>query len=225
MSPSRPTISVRWLAVLSASFASLSAVAWLFSAPLGALLSSLTIQASDRAAWNLAHELSTSMLLGAASMSNYVHGTVGILVLTAALAWAWTHCGRPQARVRLLVAVPVGMLLNVAVKAAIHRVRPSWSIVDLPASFSFPSGHVAEATVFYGSLAIEVAKLETSRLQKALCVAGAATMIAIVASSRIIVGVHFLSDCIGALGEGLLWLAACFSRPPLTPAPMRENVR
>jgi membrane-associated phospholipid phosphatase len=192
---------------------------------MGALLSSGSIQAWDRTAWNLAHALSTSPLLWAAALSNDVHGTVGILVLTAAFAWAWNRCGRPEACMRLLVAVPAGMLLNVAVKVAIHRARPSWSIVDLPPSFSFPSGHVAEATVFYGSLAIEVAKLEVSRFQKALCVAAAATMIAIVASGRIVVGVHFLSDCIGGFVEGVFWLVACFSRSPQTPSPALESDR
>ncbi len=197
----------------------------LFSAPLRTLLSSGTVRALDRAAWNLAQAVSNATLLSAAAMSNAVHGTVGILVLAAACAWGWKRHGRPEAGIRVLVAVPAGMLLNVAMKAAIHRVRPSWSIVDLPSSFSFPSGHVAEATVFYGLFAIEVARLEVTRLQKALCAAGTATMIAIVASSRIVVGVHFLKDCVGAFVEAVLWLAACFSRSPQTKSSASERDR
>ena len=46
------------------------------------------------------------------------------------------------------------MLLNMVVKMLVDRSRPSWAVVDLPLSASFPSGHVAEATVFHGTLAI-----------------------------------------------------------------------
>ncbi len=219
MSGIRSKLSVHWLSTLGASFATMLAAACLLSVQLDTLLNSRAVQASDRTAWNLARSLSSPMLQAVAALSNDLHGTLGILLLTAAGAWGWRRYGHPDACIRLLVAVPLGMLLNVAVKAAVHRARPAWSIVDLPLSFSFPSGHVAEATVFYGSLAIEIATHEGRRFQKGFYLAGAAVMIAIVASSRIIVGVHFLSDCIGAIFEGVLWLAACFSRSPLTSSP------
>jgi len=159
--------------------------------------------------------LAAPAVLWAASLSNGLHGTVGILLLAGLAAWIRRRDKPPEASIRLLVAVPAGMLLNAVVKTVIDRARPSWAIGDVPLSASFPSGHVAEATVFYGSLAIESVRRVTRRLYQALWVAGAAGMIAIVAFSRVIAGVHFLSDCIGALAESGLWLAACFSESPL----------
>jgi len=211
----RRPLSRRWLATLGASFAALMAVAWLLAPELHALLGSAAVRSADLAAWNGAHALAAPAVLWVAGMSNDLHGTAGILILTALAAWIWHRRNEPQACVRLLVAVPAGMLLNMALKTVFDRARPSWAIGQLPLSASFPSGHVAEATVFYGSLAIETARRETRRRWQAGCVAAAAAMIALVAFGRIVVGVHFLSDCVAALAESGLWLTACFSASPL----------
>jgi len=218
-------LSRRWLATLLVSFTVVTATAWVLGPALHALLRSASVQALDLAAWHAAHALAVPAVLLAAGSSNDVHGTVGILVLGALAAWAWHARGRPEACVRLLVALPAGMLLNAVVKLLVDRVRPSWAVVDLPLSASFPSGHVAEATVFYGSLAVETIRRETERLRRRVVVVLAAGMVAIVAFSRIVVGVHFLSDCLGALVEAVLWLAACFSGSPLAGRVQAADVR
>ncbi|MDP9124332.1 MAG: phosphatase PAP2 family protein [Pseudomonadota bacterium] len=184
--------------------------ATLLASPLFDLLNSDAVRRFDRAAWEFGRSLSGPGLLAVMTFVSALHGTVGILVLTAMGAWNWRRCGHLDAGVRLLLVVPAGMLLNVLVKVAIHRVRPDWALVDLPRSFSFPSGHVAETTVFYGSLALETIARGGRKIRRLAVALGAMTMIALVASSRIILGVHFLSDCVGAAGEGALWLAACF---------------
>jgi membrane-associated phospholipid phosphatase len=201
------------------------AVAWLLAPELHALFGSAEVRSLDLAAWNGAHALAVPGVLWVAHLSNDLHGTAGILVLTAMAAWIWHRSNEPQACMRLLVAVPAGMLLNMALKTVIDRARPSWAVDQVPLSASFPSGHVAEATVFYGSLAIETVRRETRRLWQAWCVAAAAAMIAIVAFSRIVVGAHFLSDCVAALAESGLWLAACFSAPPLARDGERAGAR
>ena len=207
--------SARGLATLVAGFAALVVAAALLSPALHGALDSVPVRAADLAAWNRARALATPALLVAAGVSNALHGTIGILCLTAAAAWLWRRQGRHDAWVRLLMAVPAGMLLNLLVKLIVARDRPSWAVVDLPSSASFPSGHVAEATVFYGALAIETARRESRRLLQGLAVAAATGLVAFVAFSRIVVGVHFLSDCLGALAEAGLWLVLCFQGPPL----------
>ena len=218
-------LSRRWLATLAAGFAALTASAWLLGPALHLLLTSAPVQSLDLAAWRGAHALAVPAVLVAAGVSNDVHGTVGILVLGALAAWVWQGRRRPDACVRLLIGLPAGMLLNAVVKLLVDRVRPSWAVVDLPLSASFPSGHVAEATVFYGSLAIDAVRGKAKRLRQALCAGAAVGMIAIVAFSRIVVGVHFLSDCLGALVESALWLAACFSGSPLARRAAAAEVR
>lgn len=209
-----PMLSFRWLSIVGVTFVALVVCAHVLSPALAQWLSADAVVASDRAAWEYGRIHSSSTVLAMMTYVSAMHGSVGILVLTAAGAWAWWRCGRLDACVRLLFAVPAGMLLNVLVKAAIHRVRPDWAVVELPRSSSFPSGHAAEAAVFYGALALEATVQKMQRLGAALAL-GAVAMVALVASSRIVLGVHFLSDCIGGVVEGLLWLAACFHRSPL----------
>ncbi len=211
-----PMLSPRWLAIVGVAFVALMACAHAFSSALRQWLSCDAVVDSDRAAWLYGRVHSNATVLATMRGISVMHGTVGILMLTAVGAWTWQRCGRLDACVRLMFAVPVGMLLNVFLKAAIHRVRPDWSVVELPRSFSFPSGHVAETTVFYGALALEASVQGMRRLRIALAL-GAVAMVTLVASSRIFLGVHFLSDCIGGLVEGLFWLAACFHRSPLRP--------
>ena len=210
-----PLLSARWLLISGAAFAAIVLAAHLLSAQVSRLLSSDAVIHGDRTAWEYARGHSSSYVQAVMVFISEVHGTAGILVLTGLGAWGWQRFGHLDACVRLLLAVPAGMLLNVLVKSAVQRIRPDWALVELPRSYSFPSGHVAEATVFYGSLALEAAALLASKTWRLALVLGGVAMIALVASSRIILGVHFLSDCVGAAVEGALWLVACFHARPL----------
>ncbi len=221
----RPSPSIRWFLIAGATFVAVLLAAHLLASPLVGLLNSDGVRRFDRAAWEVARSHSGSTSLAVMTLVSAMHGTIGILVLTAAGAWGWRRCGHLDACVRLLLAVPAGMLLNVLVKAAIHRVRPDWALVDLPGSYSFPSGHVAEATVFYGSLALEATALGLRKIQRLAVALGAVAMIALVAGSRVVLGVHFMSDCVGAAFEGALWLAACFNGRPLRAAAAAAGAR
>ena len=51
----------------------------------------------------------------------------------------------------MIVRVAGGLTLNVLMKLAFHRARPSFDDPLLTlTSYSFPSGHVAGSTLFYG---------------------------------------------------------------------------
>ena len=221
----RAPISAKWLAIMTTTFVAMLAAAVSLAEPIRELLASPAVVRSDLASWNVATAHAEPILLLAMRLVTDVHGTVGILVLTAASAWAWRHVGRLEACVRLLFAVPFGMLLNALVKEAIHRARPEWTLVALPDSYSFPSGHVAEAAVFYGSLAWELGVAEARKLVRLAIAGAAAAMIALVAFSRIMLGVHFLSDCIGAAAEAALWLVACLSVAPLNQTATAQDSR
>ncbi|MFL6700046.1 MAG: phosphatase PAP2 family protein [Vitreoscilla sp.] len=207
-------LSSRWLCVVVATFVTLVVCAHVLSPALARWLCADAVVAGDRAAWEYGRAHSGPTVLAMMRSVSDMHGSVGILLLTAAAAWAWRLHGRLDACVRLLFAVPAGMLLNVLVKMAFHRVRPDWAVVELPRSYSFPSGHSAQATVLYGTLALEATVRKMRRLRLALALLAVA-MVALVATSRIVLGVHFLSDCIGGVVEGLLWSAACVHRSPL----------
>jgi membrane-associated phospholipid phosphatase len=142
----------------------------------------------------------------------HCNGLAGSSVMAALLAlWFWRR--HLDAWLRLtLVAVPGGMLLNVVLKHVFHRARPS---LDHPLltleTYSFPSGHTAAATVFYGLLAYWLLGRVQGRAARALVVLAALAMIALVALSRMYLGVHYLSDVLAAALESGAWLAVCIT--------------
>ena len=141
-----------------------------------------------------------------------LHSTIAVSSY-AALAALWLAHRRQWRRlVTLAVCFAGGLALNVAMKFAFHRARP---ILDDPlltlSSYSFPSGHVAGSTILYGLVVawVFVATPRAAWRVGAVCVAMLA--IALVAFTRMYLGVHFLSDVCAAFVEGVAWLALSLS--------------
>lgn len=136
------------------------------------------------------------------------HSTVGILSMSAVLGIGLFRRRLTDWLVLLVLAVPGGMLLNAGVKHLVRRARPNLDhpLVSLT-SYSFPSGHTAGATVFYGFVAVLLlAHAGDSRWRHAI-VPGAVFMVLLVGLSRIYLGAHYATDVLGAMVEGGLWLA------------------
>ena len=107
----------------------------------------------------------------------------------------------------LALALGGGMLLNVAIKEAYERARPHFDDPFLTLhSYSFPSGHTAGATLFYGVLAAFMISRSRSHGRRAAWVAFAILAIALVAFSRIYLGAHYLSDVLAAACSSTAWL-------------------
>jgi undecaprenyl-diphosphatase len=112
---------------------------------------------------------------------------------------------------RLAVYLPVtaigSLILDPTLKAAVGRLRP---VVAHPVAtgggFSFPSGHSLGSLVGYGALLLTFAPALPRRYRKPAIVAVAVLVVA-VGFSRLALGVHFLSDVLGAWALGLAWLA------------------
>lgn len=121
----------------------------------------------------------------------------------------------------LVIAVPGGMLLNELLKVEVHRSRPffadplgSWS------GYSFASGHSIGATLLYGQLPLFLAPMLKNRHWRGLTIALAMLLILLVGFSRIALGAHYLSDVLGGITLGILWLLVC----ALVSRSMRRNV-
>ncbi len=139
-----------------------------------------------------------------------VHSTVGVPVMAAIVAYfIWRHGDRYWV-LSLALAVPGGLLPNVAIKAIFNRNRPVWEdpILTLTSS-SFPSGHTAGATLFYGFLAAYMVWRMKASWARTIAVAGCALMVALVGFSRIYLGVHYLSDVLAAISISTVWLVLC----------------
>lgn len=110
-----------------------------------------------------------------------------------------------------LLAVSSAYLL----KAGLHFHRPNSGFEAID-GFSYPSGHVVIATVFYGGLAYLGVNHRLLRFRWiGYCIAS--LFIALVACSRAFLGVHWLSDILGSISLGwlsLLVMALFYQRHP-----------
>lgn len=140
------------------------------------------------------------------------NGILGSSIMGLLLAlWFWYRKAHYWLVV-VLVSVPGGMLLNVALKHIFRRARPSLEDPLLTLStYSFPSGHTAAATVFYGLLACYLVRRVHAWPARAAIVAACVLMVMLVALSRMYLGVHYLSDVLAASAEGAAWLAICIT--------------
>lgn len=105
-----------------------------------------------------------------------------------------------------------GSALNVALKHFFHRERP---VLENPlatlSSYGFPSGHTMGAALLYGLLALFSWRNLKNRAARLSSVFGTCLLIFLIGFSRIYLGAHYLSDVLGALAAGVLWLAACWT--------------
>ncbi len=116
---------------------------------------------------------------------------------------------RRYAEAAMLTTVVLGgNFLNFCLKHLIQRGRPVFDdpLFSLP-TYSFPSGHAMASTVFYGLLAIYVSVNARQRYAASVAIGAAALMVALVSFSRIYLGLHYLSDVLGGVSEGITWLA------------------
>src|SRR4051812_39008350 len=124
--------------------------------------------------------------------------TVAVILLLA----------RRRTRLALYVVVAgIGALfLDPSVKALVGRLRP---VVDVPVAVapgnSFPSGHALGSMVAYGALLL-VFLPAVRRRWKALAIALAATVVVAIGVTRVLLGVHYVSDVLAGWLLGVAWL-------------------
>lgn len=94
-------------------------------------------------------------------------------------------------------------LLSVSLKAVIGRQRPCQDALGCPATSSFPSGHAVGAAAFWVATAVVLLPALGRRAWWLLLAAP------LVALTRLLLGVHYLSDVTAGLLVGGCWAAAC----------------
>ncbi len=108
-----------------------------------------------------------------------------------------------------IVAVVGGEeLLTQTVKHLADRVRPTFNPAAASLGPSFPSGHSATAAAFYAMAALLLGRWHGRPTRAVL--AGLAVGIAVaVATSRVLLDVHWVSDVIAGLALGWAWFCVC----------------
>jgi membrane-associated phospholipid phosphatase len=115
---------------------------------------------------------------------------------------------RPGAVAFVLVAVAGQNVINNAVKLLVQRARPPVEPLTANSGFSFPSGHTAAAAATYAVIALLLARGHPWRARVGLAGAAAA-LTCMVGASRVLLGVHWLTDVIAGALVGLLWFGVC----------------
>jgi undecaprenyl-diphosphatase len=130
-------------------------------------------------------------------------GPVAVDVVAAVAAVALLVARRPLDAAAVVVARLVELGIETAVKALVNRSRPVFSDpVATAGGASYPSGHAAGSAALYGILVLLFAPVLVRRLRLLVTIAATVFVLA-VAASRVVLGVHYLSDVVGGIAIGL----------------------
>jgi membrane protein DedA with SNARE-associated domain len=149
-------------------------------------------------------------------------GAVISLVAVAVLAWFmwrknWRAAGYWAA------ALGFGQITTIMIKLVLQRPRPLADLYNGLSTYAFPSGHATMSMVAYGFLAALLAG-HFARPHRWIVYAVATLLISVIATSRLYLGAHWLSDVIGGMSLGLAWvclLAIAYYRHPASAPPSR----
>jgi membrane-associated phospholipid phosphatase len=158
----------------------------------------------------------------AANINSLIAGHAPLVAAVKAVTWLgsdgvlWTVIGaaaivlalRRQWRLAayLLVTGAGALVLDPVLKSLVGRLRP---VVAHPiahgAGNSFPSGHALGSIVCYGAVLLVFLPATHGRWRTAFITA-TVTLVALIGISRILLGVHYLSDVVGGWAVGIAWL-------------------
>lgn len=196
--PNRPESAS--LVILAAC---LLAIGWAWFALLAAVLTRGEPLALDRsvheAMYALRNPLADRLMAGLASI-----GDATVLVPASALALLWL-CWRRRwiAAAHWLGALGFGLSLIAWLGASIDMPRPPTA----PPGFGFPSIAVTMTTICFGFLGVLIAReLPGRRRVWPYLVTGA--VVAVLGFARLYLGAHWLSDVVGGVLFGVVWLLA-----------------
>jgi undecaprenyl-diphosphatase len=131
---------------------------------------------------------------------HYVFGPVGttalVIVICVYLIW---FRRRPVQSLAFASVIIAGWLASTAAKILVARPRPpapsTGALITETGNNSFPSGHTAFAAAFVLAVTLVLAN---GRAQQLTALVGGTVFVAVVAFTRMYLGVHYLSDVIAS---------------------------
>ena len=143
----------------------------------------------------------------AARFLTFFGGHLFLIPATILVALGLRSRGHWISAVLFCGSVVGGFGLNSLLKIAFQRARPDlWPALVSEHTHSFPSGHSAMATVFYGGLAAVALHLSRSPVVRVAAVTLAAIAAVTIAGTRIYLGVHWATDVVAGMLVGLFWV-------------------
>jgi undecaprenyl-diphosphatase len=181
--------------------------AWLFLGVLEDVVSGDPLVRADVSIYHALETLRTAP--GDAVMIAWTEiGDTAVVVTVTSTVFLWLAWKRAwRTAVYWLAAIVGASALNTMIKVALHRARPGEPLYTGWSALSFPSGHSTVNLVLYGFLAFLIGRELHPRWRLPVAF-GAAIFVLLIAFSRIYLGAHWLSDVIGGLAFGTVWLTA-----------------
>lgn len=136
-------------------------------------------------------------------------GTRGVIVV-AAVACIVAYVRRPSRSLPIFMTVVVAgqFALSNGIKYLVDRARPEINQLTGHAGTSFPSGHATAAAATLAAVALILTRGRSKRA-KIAAASVAAGLAAMVAATRVFLGVHWFSDVVAGLLLGWAWFALC----------------
>jgi undecaprenyl-diphosphatase len=133
-------------------------------------------------------------------------GSTNIVLVVLVGVAAFDYVGHRQASVFVFVAaVGLGQLaITNVIKELVDRERPNVLQLVETSGSSFPSGHSAAAAATWSAVALILSRGHP-RVVRAAFAAGAVLVAVAVATSRALLGVHWVTDIVGGLAVGWGW--------------------
>jgi undecaprenyl-diphosphatase len=137
-------------------------------------------------------------------------GASSFVIVLAVVVAVVEHRRLPGRSVPAFLALVIGGQLAVTntIKWLVDRTRPDIDQLSGVSGDSFPSGHTASAAATYAALALVVG-VGRSSLVRARLAGIAAGVAGMVAASRVLLGVHWVTDVLAGLALGWAWFALC----------------
>jgi undecaprenyl-diphosphatase len=159
------------------------------------------------AAWG--HDHASVLSTHGLSIVTQLGATVTAILVCVVLAVIETVRTRSPWIVPFLVVLMVGNeILFTTIKQLANRARPTLNPAAAGLGPSFPSGHSATAAALYAGAALLLSRRH-GHVVRAVLTGVAVGLAVAVASSRVLLDVHWLSDVIAGLILGWVWFTIC----------------
>lgn len=161
----------------------------------------------DTAVRGWVHQFSSPWLTWAAKAASFIGADILVAALIACLL-VFAILRWRRAALWLTITMAGALVLNLSLKYAFHRQRPTPFFVPLPHTYSFPSGHALFSFCFYGVLAGLLADRIKSLVARICIWVAAVLLIAAIGLSRIYLGVHYPTDVLGGYLAAAVWVSS-----------------
>lgn len=143
----------------------------------------------------------------AAQVLTFFGSHLFLIPATILVALALRSRGHSISALLFTGSVVGGFALNSLLKITFHRARPDlWQALVAEHTYSFPSGHAAMSTVFFGGLAAVALHLSKRPAVRIAAIVLAAVAAVTVAATRVYLGAHWTTDVVAGMLVGLFWV-------------------